>query len=129
MTHSEKHRQRNDRARGRAKNRRIKIEAARWNVFCHFLDVTSRQNLRYNIDIEFDRRDWVRTRRTYYKMRELFLDPRKNIARSPHALMLLPDAAVRARDAGEFLYFEKSFLRFREAVAREMPPPCGRALP
>lgn len=33
-----------------------------------------------NIDINsiVDQRDWVRTRRTYYKMRKLFLDWRKN---------------------------------------------------
>lgn len=42
-----------------------------------------------------DQQDWVGTRHTYYKMRELFLDRRKNIARSPHAPMLLSDATRR----------------------------------
>lgn len=50
----------------------------------------SRREYRYRYSI-VDQRDWVRTRRTYYKMRELFLDWRKNIARSPHAPMLLSE--------------------------------------
>lgn len=42
-----------------------------------------------------DRRGSVSPRRSYYKMCELFLAGRKNIARSPHAPVLLPVRRVR----------------------------------
>lgn len=110
----------------------------RWHR--HFLYVSFGENI--VIDSIVDQRDWVRTRHTYYKMCELFLDRRKNIARSPHALMLLSElrrdarrtqvADVRCmyvlyiRDANKFSI--SNVLCFSK-LRCQMSPPCGEIFP
>lgn len=71
-----------------------------WSLF----SICFSSHMQYNIDIDsiVDQRDWVGTRRTYYKMRDLFLDRRKNIARSPHAPMLLFDATYTLQTSFPF---------------------------